>query len=111
MGLFDSRHIDRKSLKIYLSFITGTDPSNVSMSDIELSAVRIVTALDAAKTKDFMLRLYIPEALDSSNYRQKICEKFHRTHLAQTTEKDTDDEYGLIISNRECKINGYGNFL
>ncbi len=79
------------------------------MTDIGLYIKRVINALDESQIENKMLIFNFPQVMDVNNYRYKIIERFRLTHLAVTHNRicDIDQYCSIIISNKNCKINGY----
>ncbi len=105
--LLDSKHINRKTLKMTIQLTTSY---NIELSEIELYIARIINVLelDLSQIENTMLIFNFLENLDINKYRYKLIEKFTSTHLAVTF--DRIGECSIIISNKNCKIHGYCNW-
>eukprot|EP01084_Bolivina_argentea_P189935 326525_1 len=105
MGLVKSKKNNRKALTLWIKI---EDTEDIEMTEVELYVIRLMNALDAANIQDIMLIFIIPQDLDTNDYIYTIVEHFEQTHLAVIS---TNDNVKIIISNKNCKINGYDTGL
>eukprot|EP01084_Bolivina_argentea_P074330 134853_1 len=69
-----------------------------------------MNALDLSQIENIMLIFNFPKKIDTNKYRYKIIETFKFSHLAVTQDRISDTKkYNIIISNKNCKINGYSS--
>eukprot|EP01084_Bolivina_argentea_P189933 326523_1 len=107
MGLLNSKRIIRKSLTVSVRIMGHR---NITMREIECYIARIMNALDASNINDVMLIFSMRNnsRWNASKYMNKIVKHFEQTHLAVIS---TNDNVKIIISNKNCKINGYDTGL
>eukprot|EP01084_Bolivina_argentea_P276059 470932_1 len=104
MGLINSQTNTRKSLKVLIKI---RDKKNIKMTQIELYITRIMNALDASNINDVMLIFCIHKDLGTNNRMNKIVEHFQQMHLVVIDKLFDENKSTVIISSKNCKINGY----
>ena len=105
VGLFRTKQQKRKKLELALQLYSDPEPT---MEQIELHMHRLVSILDKSRTENYRITFYFDEEVDKDNHRDAICKSFERTHLAAaTTEVDDKGDHRIVISNKNCQIDGY----
>merc|ERR1712228_137267 len=107
IGLLEARELQRKSLRIEIC-LNPNDRTTVSIKDVELFMNRLVNALDASNTDDFMLSFYFDPSFDSQKYSQEIVKKLQTTHSVfhENVIEYDNEKVKIVISNRYCKMSG-----
>eukprot|EP01083_Nonionella_stella_P046675 124967_1 len=110
-GLFEIKMLQkppqRKNLKIYISFeATGKHDPRFHAIDFTMNFGRIIYSLEASNIPDFMLVLNLPGIDDDAvnEISHNVCKLLTNTNVTTVHKK-------LIVTNKNCKINGYQDLV
>ena len=106
-GLVKTKETKRKSLFLGINFDDKSTSSKQKMGTLEVFLNCVVSILHISQTEDYMVMFQFDKNDDVQNYRDEICSRFKRTHLAASDEAVDAGDYRIIVSNKGCKINGY----
>merc|ERR1712228_239557 len=96
IGLLESSDMNRDSFYIKLDIRNASN-----LQEIQLYLHRIVSALDATNTNNFIIRFVFNGKFGGKENLLKICTNFNRKHLAAILER-RNGRTELIVSNKSC---------
>eukprot|EP01084_Bolivina_argentea_P261598 442143_1 len=97
MVLMDTNNINDQEM----TFVFGSIDNNIEIDYININISKITNALDASNINNFMIGIHISDENDKT--LEETLKVFENKYLATFGET----QYSIIISNNNCKINGY----